>query len=109
MKGLRINVVIITDGERYIVHGCDDQTPPELFKAVTTLWEFDPSKESVHYTGLMVDIPEKESVPQVLFKAGVWENGYCINGEDAVTINKEVGGHPYDPRMDLTLDDCKQK
>ena len=60
MKTLRVKAVIMTDGEHYFIHGASDETPDKMFKAMHPIWDFDPSKETVHYVELDVEIPELE-------------------------------------------------
>ena len=60
MRTLKIKAVILTDGNHYFIHGCDDETPQEMFKKMFPMWDFDPSKESAHYVELTVAIPEFE-------------------------------------------------
>jgi hypothetical protein len=62
MKLLKVKAVVFTDGEKYFIHGASDETPQEMFKTALPLWEFDPSKETVHYVEIEVKIPEYEDL-----------------------------------------------
>jgi hypothetical protein len=60
---MNIKVVIIIDAEgNYMVHGNSEQTPAEMFKTMSPLWNFDPSTEHVHYVQLAVYIPGTEHI-----------------------------------------------
>ena len=61
MRTLNIKAVIITDGEKYFIHGTDSETPVELFKKMLPLWNVDPSIETVHYVEIPVALPEYEN------------------------------------------------
>lgn len=60
MKTLMVKAVIITDGEEYFIHGASEETATEMFKKMHTLWEMDPSKETVHYVEIPIILPELE-------------------------------------------------
>ena len=60
MKTILVKAVILTDGDKYIIHGTGEQSAAELFKAVSPLWNFDPSIETAHYVELSVQLPEFE-------------------------------------------------
>lgn len=60
MRTLNIKAVIITDGEKYFIHGTDSETPADLFKRMLPLWNVDPSIETVHYVDIPVTLPEYE-------------------------------------------------
>lgn len=63
MKTLNIKAVILTDGDNYLIHGASDETPDVMFKTASPLWEFDPSKETVHYVELTVELRDLETLP----------------------------------------------
>ena len=58
MKTIKVKAVIITDGSDYLIHGASNETPQEMFKAITPLWSFNPQTEMVHYVELEVNVPE---------------------------------------------------
>ncbi len=60
MLTLKIKAVVLTDGTNYLIHGANDETPEDMFKAMTPIWHFDPSKETSHYVELNVELPELE-------------------------------------------------
>lgn len=63
---MKIKAVIITDGENYIIHGVDNTTPQEMFKTMSPLWHFDPSKEIAHFVELEVELPRFEKKLEIL-------------------------------------------
>jgi hypothetical protein len=101
MKKLEVKAIIITDGVRYFIHGCDAETPIKAFKAMTSMWEFDPSKEEVHCVRIELAIPEYEALKQILVEGSP-------HGSKTITIQEEHDDIPgEDPRMDMVLSDCK--
>lgn len=50
-------VILYNDKGDYVIHGSNVGTPADLFKAVSALWFFDPSKEGVHYAEFELDVP----------------------------------------------------
>lgn len=60
MRTLSIKAVIVTDGENYLIHGSNTETPDQMFKAIGPIWGFDPSSETAHYVELQVSLPEFE-------------------------------------------------
>lgn len=62
MRSIMVKAVIITDGVNYVIHGATEETPDQMFKAVSggpnPIWHFDPSKEIAHYVELEVNLPE---------------------------------------------------
>lgn len=65
MKTLQVRAVIITDGEGYFIHGTHEEAPDAMFKAMSPIWGFDPSKETVHYVELTVTLPDFEEVIEI--------------------------------------------
>jgi hypothetical protein len=99
MKTLLIKAVVLTDGEHYLIHGNDNTSSEEMFKATAPIWTFDPSKETAHFVELTVHVPEWEK-PHV---EEVKEHYHQYDGYDELTLAGP------DPRMSLTLDDLKSK
>ena len=66
MRTILIKAVILTDGENYVIHGANSETPEEMFKTANPLWNFDPSTEMAHYVELPVTLPELETLPKQL-------------------------------------------
>jgi hypothetical protein len=97
MKTLLIRAVVLTDGEHYLIHGCDNEAPEEMFKTMTPIWSFDPSKETAHFVELTVTVPEFEKP----WTAEVKEHH---EGDMELTIHGPSG---EDPRMSITLDDLQ--
>lgn len=62
MKTLKIKAVILTDGDNYFIHGSNDETSKEMFKAMTPIWTFDPFNETAHFVELTVTVPDFESM-----------------------------------------------
>lgn len=60
MRTLNVKAVIITDGNKYFIHGVDGETPSQLFKKMHPLWDVDPSTETVHYVEIPISLPELE-------------------------------------------------
>ena len=60
MKTLLIKAVVLTDGEHFLIHGCDNESPQEMFRVMAPIWTFDPSKETAHFVELSVSVPEWE-------------------------------------------------
>lgn len=60
MRTLQIRAVIITDGESYFIHGVSGESASEMFKKMHPLWFMDPSKETVHYVEIPIQLPEFE-------------------------------------------------
>ena len=60
MRKLTIKAVVVTDGENYLIHGSNEEAPPEMFKAIAPIWGFDPSKETAHFIEMEVSLPEFE-------------------------------------------------
>lgn len=69
MKTLQVKAVIITDGEGYFIHGTHGEAPDAMFKAMSPLWGFDPSKETAHYVELTVTLPDFEEVIEIAKEA----------------------------------------
>ncbi len=92
MKTLLIKAVVLTDGEHYLIHGSDSESPEDMFKAMAPIWAFDPSKETVHFVELSVNLPELEK-PHVTEVEGQYKH---YNGADELVL---------DNRMSLTLHD----
>ena len=59
MKTMKIKAVVLTNGEKYLVHGDSETTPADMFAMASKLWTLDPSKESVHYVEIEINIPEQ--------------------------------------------------
>ena len=56
-----IKAVVVCDKEgNHLIHGASYESPPEMFRAITPVWTFDPSKETVHYVEIPVNILEDE-------------------------------------------------
>jgi hypothetical protein len=94
MRTLLIRAVVLTDGEKYLVHGSDSETPQEMFKAMQPIWDFDPRRETAHFVELTVHVPEWEK-PWVA-EAREYKH---YDGHDELTLAGP------DPRMSLTLHD----
>jgi len=94
MKTLLIKAVVLTDGEHYLIHGTDSESPEEMFKAMFPIWTFDPSKETAHFVELSVNLPELEK-PHVTEVEGQYKH---YNGADELVL---------DNRMSLTLNDLR--
>lgn len=60
MISLTIKAVVITDGTGYVIHGASDESPEKMFAALAPIWPLDPSKETVHYIEMEVNLPELE-------------------------------------------------
>jgi hypothetical protein len=60
VRTLTIKAVVMTEGDRYIIHGSDAETPAEMFKTMTPLWTFDPAKEEIHYVEFELELRETE-------------------------------------------------
>jgi hypothetical protein len=60
MRTLNIRAVIITDGEKYFIHGTDNETSADLFKRMLPIWNMDPATETAHYVEIPVTLPEYE-------------------------------------------------
>ena len=60
MRVVTIKAVILTNGEHYFIHGSDAEDAKAMFKAMTPIWEFDPSTETAHYVEIEVSLPEME-------------------------------------------------
>ena len=76
MKTLRVKAVIMTDGENYFIHGASDETPDKMFKAMHPIWDFDPSKEMVHYVEVNIELPELEKSEMSIYD---FENGDYVS------------------------------
>lgn len=70
MRTLKIRAVVAVtnDGKDYVIHGSSDETPEEMFKAITRdpspLWTFNPAEETAHFVEIEITLPEfdRESV-----------------------------------------------
>lgn len=58
MTTIAVKAVIIVDGDgNYLIHGSNNETPKEMFKTMSPLWQFDPSNEKVHYIEVEILLP----------------------------------------------------
>ena len=95
MKTLLIKAVVLTDGEHYLIHGSDSESPEEMFKAMAPIWAFDPLKETVHFVELSVNLPELENpkaepslsfiLPAISF-TGLYKNGAREKGTERAAL-----------------------
>jgi len=56
---LLTKLVVITDGESYLVHGSSNEDAAAMFKTMQPLWAFDPEKETVHVMDVSLDIEDR--------------------------------------------------
>jgi hypothetical protein len=61
MKTVKINAVLIQGPEGYFIHGTNAETPSQMFKKMSPLWDFNPAVETVHYVELSVNLPDFET------------------------------------------------
>lgn len=71
MRKLRLKAIVAVNNEgNYVIHGSDEETPAEMFKAIAggenPIWHFDPSTEQVHYVEVEVSLPELETVNAIV-------------------------------------------
>lgn len=62
MRKMRLKAVVLTDGENYIIHGSNEESAAEMFKALQPIWGFDPASEMAHFIEFEVTLPDMEKV-----------------------------------------------
>ena len=54
--------MVLTDGEHYLIHGADNDTPSGMFKKMEGIWDFNPAAETAHFVEFNLDLPELEKL-----------------------------------------------
>jgi hypothetical protein len=63
---LPVKLVLIYDEEgNYIVHGCNSESPQDMFTAVSGLWPLDPQKETVRFLETTLIVPKLSALPKI--------------------------------------------
>lgn len=73
MRVLKIKAVVLTNGEHYFIHGSDEESSGDMFKAMQPIWAFDPATETAHFIELEVTLPEMENVEELRGRELDWK------------------------------------